>query len=192
MLKKIYQNPNSEVNYELPLSDHSFENTSAYSDNFSCAKSETTFGELVSQTIIISPDVTVSSDTTMSPFTIAEPSHSLAETVQSSVFIERIANTLPLTSTSPVMVTQSLDCQMATMISSGNVAVTDEVTSIMDSTYTSVSTHSNKITDLPPETVETFSLAPSNSSTETAVITAVTAPQECNESVAPDIGTLGK
>ena len=81
---------------------------------------------------------------------------------------------------------------MATMISSGNVAVTDEVTSITDSTYTSVSTHSNKITDLPPETVETFSLTPSNSSTETAVITAVTAPQECNESVAPDIGTLGK
>ena len=103
LLKKIYQNPNSEVNYELPLSDQSFENTSAYSDNFSCATSETTSGELVSQTIIISPDVTVSSDTTMSPFTIAEPSHSLAGTVQSSVFIERIANTLPLTSTSPVM-----------------------------------------------------------------------------------------
>ena len=81
---------------------------------------------------------------------------------------------------------------MATMISNGNVAVTDEVTSITDSTYTSVSTHSIKITDLPPETVETFSLTPSNSSIKTAVITAVTAPQECNESVAPDIGTLEK
>ena len=109
MLKKIYQNPNSEVNYELPLSDQSFENISAYSDNFSCPTFETTSGELVSQTIIIPPDVT----------------------------------------------------------------------------------HSNKITDLPPEIVDTFSLTPSNSSTETAVIAAVTAPQECNESVVPDIGTLG-
>ena len=195
MLKKIYQNPNSEVNYELPLSDQSLESTSAYSDNFSCATSETTSGESVPQTIIIPSNVTVSSATTMTPITMAEPSHSITGTVQSSVSTERVASILPLTSTTPVMVTHSLDCQTATMISSENVPMTDEVTSIMDSTCTSVSTHSDEITDLPPGTVDTFqssSLAPSINSTETAAITAVTAPYACNESVATNVGALGK
>lgn len=168
--------------------------TSAYSDN--CATSETTSGESVPQTIIIPSNVTVSTATTMSPFTMAEPSHSLTGTVQSSMSIERITSILPLTSTTPVTVTQSLDRQTATMISSENVPMTDEVASIMDSTCTSVSTRSDEITDLLPGTVDTFqsSLAPSINSTETAAIIAVTAPYPYafNESVTTDIGALGK
>lgn len=197
LLKKIHQNPNCEVNYELPLSDQSLENTSGYFDNFSYATSETTSeitsGESVPQTIIIPSNVTMSSATTMSPVTMAEPSHSLTETVQSTVSTERVTSILPLTNTTPVTVTQSLDCRTGTMIGSENVPMRDEVTSIMDSTCTSVSDESTDLR-IPPGTVDTFQsslLAPSINSTETA-ITAVTSPYACNESVATDIGTLGK